>query len=745
MRRNTKLQCVKAAAAAFVLLSVTHTPRAQAGRGVFYDVSATGVLAPFKLHNPWRKTWHQIVPGKFGGSNHTDLFFYDRQRGEGKFFTTDGKGNLKLIKRHTGWRRTWDMIIPGEFGGALGTDLLFYDARNRLARVYSVSASGNITLLKQHTGWQDWDVILPIRIGGSYHTDLFLYSRTRGQAKFFRTDGKGNLLFVKQYQFLRGWDQIVPGNFDGDGYTDLMFYRRVIGDARIYALNDKANIKLLRAYTGLRKTWDLIVPGRFGGSSQTDLLFYDRTVGQARTANVHNGFMALQPVRRQGKSWHRIIPGFFNSKNLEDVLCYDFTHRLRIHAIKCTNANGSRATAITPAQVQTWVDRTNEVYASAGIQFDFDPETDWQVIANDVLNRLDFCSYHPNQQSCLASRRFATAIASTMPCKVVLFFRYGVRGGAAGGAYSDPNGNYVAMPGFGTRTTRYYQDSRNPKHGTSVQNYKLLSHELGHYLGISHVFKNVDYTRYSDPHLAVLKYMQANNKKTLADMDGDRHVVYDTPPDVHQTYYLMKGWNPADLSREIRIYSSALRINITFNPDRHNVMNYFGICDDYIRVSPDQQRLVREWLHKPHRVKLLDSCSIPGLAKSFGNSCRAGMKHTVTGNPALGNKVNYRLSGAPGSKVVNLTIGLSRRTWGPFKLPLHLSIIGMPRCYAYADRVLVLRGVSDPAGNAAFSFTVPNDPRLIGDHFYSQYITSDPGANPAGITVTNAVDIRLGG
>ncbi len=74
-----------------------------------------------------RATWTHIVPGKFGGSAHTDLFFYDATRGESENYRTDGAGGMTLLRRHTNLRKTWQFIAPGQFSGNSITDLLFYD------------------------------------------------------------------------------------------------------------------------------------------------------------------------------------------------------------------------------------------------------------------------------------------------------------------------------------------------------------------------------------------------------------------------------------------------------------------------------------------------------------------------------------------------------------------------------------------------------------------------------------------
>jgi hypothetical protein len=67
------------------------------------------------------------LPGNFGGSEFTDLLYYDPKVGEGEFYTTDGKGNIQLLKKHTGWRKTWSRILAGNYDSGGYSDLLFYD------------------------------------------------------------------------------------------------------------------------------------------------------------------------------------------------------------------------------------------------------------------------------------------------------------------------------------------------------------------------------------------------------------------------------------------------------------------------------------------------------------------------------------------------------------------------------------------------------------------------------------------
>jgi hypothetical protein len=577
----------------------------------FFRTDGAGNISLLKEHKDWRKTWHVILAGDFGGDQHADLLFYDRINGEAKFYTTDGKGNISLLRHYTDWKKTWDLIVPGNFGGGGHTGLLLYDRSRGEAKFFSTDGKGNLTLLKHHTDWKKtWDVIVPGNFGGSGYTDLLLYDRTKGEAKFFSTDGKGNLTLLKHHtDWKKTWDVIVPGNFGGDGSTDLLFYRRVAGEAKFFTTAGGA-ISLLKHHTGWPTTWDVIVPGNFGGDGHTDLLFYDRNAGAANFSKTdgQGNLSTLTTYGNWKKTWFSIIAGpFGDNPTGTDLLFYDNTLRLRIHAVKCSDADGTNAAQITAQQAHQWVAQANAIYSAAGIVFDFDPVADWEELKNTSINKLEAIDDNdPNALEKTQSKLAALVYATQYLGKVVVFFRHGYHNsmipGPTGAGFSSYENNFAALPGFTvTRTDMYYQDGTTQ---LNQQNISLFAHELGHYLGIPHVFVKVSYDGFSDPHDAVVAYLVTKGATSMDALDGDRSTVNDTPPDVGKKYFLDNAWNPADLSREITITSAAYGINFTFNPDRHDIMSYFN-CDDYHRVTPDQIRRIREWLHSDGRKHLI--------------------------------------------------------------------------------------------------------------------------------------------
>ncbi|MGE3171184.1 MAG: hypothetical protein AB7O97_01075 [Planctomycetota bacterium] len=52
---------------------------------------------------------------------------------------------------------------------------------------------------------------------------------------------------------------------------------------------------------------------------------------------------------------------------------------------------------------------------------------------------------------------------------------------------------------------------------------------------------------------------------------------------------------------------------------------------------------------------------------------------------------------------------------------------------------------ADFAGHGAFAVAVPADPALLGAEVFAQGATVEPGANPAGVVVTQGRALRFGG
>lgn len=746
---NTATPIHPAAAVILVWSLLSASPLSGQSGADLLTTTGAGDLTIAPMTSSWSPDWSQVIAGQFDQAGDDDFLMYDRNRGIGNFVVRTGAAGITSLQAYNSWLHTWDIIVPGDFANHAGVDdLLFYDARAGVARFYTTDSYGNIALLRSHSGWQEWDVIVPGQFGGDARTDLFFYSRARGEGKFFTTDGLGNISLLHHYTALnRNWDQIVPGNFDGDGLTDLFFYQRVLGIGKCYRTDGAGGIQLLQSFNGLRRSWDLLVSGSFGGSSTDDLFFYDRTAGEARYSFSNgSGGLVNQPVRQVSKTWFSLTARAPHA-GPDEILAYDNTQRVRIHAVACSDDDGGRAVQITPTQVQQWIDRTNEVYARAGIRVEFDPATDYETLRDTELNSLDGCSGHPNQALCDQRKAAAAAWAQSYPCKIVVFFRHGRLGANAptGGGFSSETANYVAMPGFDvTRTRQYFQNSSAWGHGLEIQNIKLLAHELGHYLGLDHPHVLVDYGAAATPEAAVIGYLASQGNYSLATLDGDRGEVFDTPPDVGKDFYLLNGWNPADLTQNVHVTSTFLGIDHTFNPDRHNVMSTFNLCDDYIRISPDQVRKMREVLYGP-KSQLLDPCAhhVDGAWAAYGVTCPGSRglvsPLVVRGNVETGQSVEFHLQSSARS-----VLGVTALASVSANIPLDL--IGGTGCSLYVQPFAQVPLVTSAQGQHRTVVSLPQEPGMVGLRFFAQVLHVDSGApRPLGIVTSNGVSWTIGG
>jgi len=299
---------------------------------------------------------------------------------------------------------------------------------------------------------------------------------------------------------------------------------------------------------------------------------------------------------------------------------YGNTYAVRILAVKTADDNGSRMADINSQQVQQWVAKANTVYSNAGIRFlldDIPDDPNWGAINNTAINNLDSSGGGWNE---------ARQIASSFSNKLVIFFRHGyviddngVRHDDwhTGNGFSFPELNFVAMPGF----LRTFSITGKDSLGNWVwkQNIGLLSHEIGHNLGLDHTFPGLNDLATDTP-AKTAEYIK-NNGGSVSALDGDR--LSDTPPDAGTSFYINQGWDPCILHHSYYIVGSTsdgrpIRWG-PFTPDRHNIMSYFpceplgftqmqiskmrGVLESRFRISVEGPSSIRlGGLGPPHLV-----------------------------------------------------------------------------------------------------------------------------------------------
>jgi len=205
----------------------------EAGEAEFYSFQwRSDVFAQLgQTQTGWRKTWLEIVPGRFGADRrYSDLLLYDPELGELEFLVGN-PSDPRRVGVVSGVRRTWTHIVPGSFSDAGTTDLLFYDRGAGLGEFHTVPEPGRLRLLAQHPDWQrSWSHVL----AGFFYTDqgkdLLFYDRDSGASEVYTTDGEGDLTLISEQPWATGWTHVLPRSWSGPGYTELLFYDR--GTAR---------------------------------------------------------------------------------------------------------------------------------------------------------------------------------------------------------------------------------------------------------------------------------------------------------------------------------------------------------------------------------------------------------------------------------------------------------------------------------------------------------------------------------
>lgn len=267
---------------------------------------------------------------------------------------------------------------------------------------------------------------------------------------------------------------------------------------------------------------------------------------------------ASAPAHAQSEINCFAIPRHGGERDAAADTCW---YTLHIHAVKVSNScPGERPAGITPQQVATWVAKANEVYAAARIRFEFDPtpgKGDWSELNSTEVNSLT--EHFPGDAGWEHGKAIGNEFAARFPRKIVVFFRHGPDAAPLGGGFSSTAYNFVAMPGFDATTIC-----------GPTQNATLLAHELGHYFGLPHTFRQFK-TRAE----AAAALKAAGNKP--AAFDGDN--IAETPPEPY--------------IEELQCGPDALVMlnGIPFPLLRTNIMSYYA--GDPKTLLPRQIEIVR--------------------------------------------------------------------------------------------------------------------------------------------------------
>jgi hypothetical protein len=139
----------------------------------------------------------------------------------------------------------------------------------------------------------------------------------------------------------------------------------------------------------------------------------------------------------------------------------------------------------------------------------------------------------------------------------------------------------------------------------------------------------------------------------------------------------------------------------------------------------------------------------PATLSSFGVACSSATSTPILSSnrgslPWLAGTFDAEVTGLdPTAAFAFFTLGFSTGQWGSSPLPLPLASYGMPGCTLYIDG-LVTAFATASNGVATWPLQFPYAPALTALPLYMQASAPSPGANAAGMLVSNATALVLG-
>jgi PKD repeat protein len=136
--------------------------------------------------------------------------------------------------------------------------------------------------------------------------------------------------------------------------------------------------------------------------------------------------------------------------------------------------------------------------------------------------------------------------------------------------------------------------------------------------------------------------------------------------------------------------------------------------------------------------------STPGYG-FFGAGCAGALgipRNVAVSQPIVGSTMTIGLNNLA-TNAAMMMIGFSNTTSPLGPLPLDATPFGAPGCFLRVnpESTLFVFGVNN---GALFNLTIPNSAIYLCQQFYTQYISFDPAANPAGVAGSDACGAIIG-
>lgn len=306
--------------------------------------------------------------------------------------------------------------------------------------------------------------------------------------------------------------------------------------------------------------------------------------------------------------------GLFTAEPRGSGLISSGTIHIRLHVVALVDDTGYYGTDVSRKGFANLVALTNRHFRDTGIQFDYDPATDFEQIEDTAANADQ------------TIRQFGNALAGKRPSKMLVILRYGGQVAADGTRIATGNGNAYPPPNDEFRPPHFQRDEVQnyvalPNQSALItQSDSFMSHEFGHFLGLYHTFPGWTHECNevfghvgcrpdgSVPSVdavigAALDY--ASNVligSGEGNFDGDG--LSDTPPDPGPYLYNRLGRNFCTQPQlNVSGNSSYGKPGaLSFRPSTTNIMSYYGSCNDGNVDRPRAERFTNQQVQRMRRT-----------------------------------------------------------------------------------------------------------------------------------------------
>jgi len=173
-----------------------------------------------------------------------------------------------------------------------------------------------------------------------------------------------------------------------------------------------------------------------------------------------------------------------------------------------------------------------------------------------------------------------------------------------------------------------------------------------------------------------------------------------------------------------------------------------GHC--YLGMFVDYLHQVSESSETNNTIARGGTCYLLGTFTPYGKGCLGsnGVPSHVASNPKgypyIGTTSTYTLNSGPKNWLAVMFLGFSQTQWGAVPLPFALDSVGAKGCQLLAPPTFEFGAGTNASGTASVPIPHPNDVRLIGLDFYTQFAGFDRAANPLGLSFSNGLRTILG-